>query len=197
MWFREGGGGGGGTREWGCIFVCILGIQMLISRYHAAHIDWCHFLVILGHTFHMLTTLKHAVGLIRKCGRMCRSSNWSLIAKNSCCPLSVNTENRWELSDGDPWTSLQYKFFQLPMSQPRLARLALSHTSSLPRRPWQPHIATATSLTKPDKWFRFVLCSPGKKLSIQSAKWCQGFVSEAYEWQQPTSPLTSPPPIPP
>lgn len=51
--------------------------------------------------------------------------------------------------------------------------------------PWQP---PATNPTKPDKWFRFVLCKRRKKLSIQSSKWCQGFVSKAYEWQkQPTS----------
>lgn len=53
---------------------------------------------------------------------------------------------------------------------------------------------TSTTHTMPNKWFRFVLCSPGKKLSIQSAKWCQGFVSKAYEWQkQPTSFHSSPP----
>lgn len=51
-----------------------------------------------------------------------------------------------------------------------------------------PVATPATNPTKPDKWFRFVLCSPRKKLSIQSGKWCQGFVSKAYEWQkQPTS----------
>lgn len=76
----------------------------------------------------------------------------------------------------------------------RVAAVALSWTSASfhcphqPRRP-SPHLAP----TKPDKWFRFVLCSPGKKLSIQSAKWCQGFVSKAYEWQKHPTSFQTPP----
>jgi len=118
----------------------------------------------------------------------------------SSCPVSVNTKNREErpahMSPGDLSTSLLHKCLQLPMSRPRLAAPALSQTSSSPRCQRQPHKRnphTTTTPTKPDKWFRFVLYSPGKKLSIQSAKWCQGFVSKAYEWQkQPTS-FHSPP----
>lgn len=186
---------------WVWVHICMhFRIKMDISQCYKTHADWCHFfliclqfLLIFGccdqcHSVNRST--KKSLGRILICIFL---SEVHLRRTAAVRPLSTlriakNAQPaRFAVTFGLLWGTNAFSCQCHGRGwQRRLCpgRHLLSAGDGTP----PPFPPTPLPPIKPDKWFRFVLCSPGKKLSIQSAKWCQGFVSKAYEWQkQPTS----------